>query len=139
VALRKFNNHHGVATLAFSMLAMSLFSFNTTHSFATDLPVSLSIKIESGTGAVSSWRLRCNPNGGNHPAVKKSCKLLNSSEGKKILFPVTKDACSQVYGGSAKATIKGTYGKKKVSLNLSRENGCKISEWERVFTLLGTR
>jgi len=83
--------------------------------------------------------VNCNPNGGNHPAVAKSCNLLESTRGKSLLFPKTKDICTQIYGGAAKASIKGKYGEAKVALTLSREDGCKIKQWDNLLTLLRSK
>ena len=46
-------------------------------------------------------------------------------------------ACTEIYGGPATATVKGTLGGEEIDASFSRENGCEIGRWERVESLLG--
>ena len=48
-----------------------------------------------------------------------------------------KVACSQIYGGDQKATVKGTLNGDAVDASFSRQNGCEIARWNRLSWLLG--
>jgi hypothetical protein len=48
-----------------------------------------------------------------------------------------KVACSQIYGGDQKATVKGTLKGDPIDASFSRENGCEIARWNRLSWLLG--
>jgi hypothetical protein len=41
-------------------------------------------------------------------------------------------ACTQVYGGPQKATIRGTWQGKPVRSSFSRTDGCEISRWDQL-------
>lgn len=45
--------------------------------------------------------------------------------------------CTQIYGGPETARLRGTVLGDQLDLRLSRENGCRIAEWQTVFGLLG--
>lgn len=49
----------------------------------------------------------------------------------------TEQVCTQLYGGPETARVTGTALDEEVDLRLSRENGCRIAEWQTVFGLLG--
>ena len=48
-----------------------------------------------------------------------------------------KVACSQIYGGDQKATVKGTLKGDAIDASFSRQNGCEIARWNRLSWLLG--
>lgn len=53
------------------------------------------------------------------------------------LQPLPSDvACAQVYGGPQAATVRGTVRGKPVDLALSRTDGCRIAQWDRLSALL---
>ena len=53
--------------------------------------------------------------------------------------PVPGDvACTQIYGGPQKATVKGTLNGKPVDASFSRENGCQTARWDKLDWLIGT-
>lgn len=45
-------------------------------------------------------------------------------------------ACSQVYGGPQTATITGTWHGRAVDVALSRTDGCRVEQWNRLAVLL---
>ena len=45
-------------------------------------------------------------------------------------------ACTQIYGGPQRARIRGRIDGRRVDRSFSRENGCRIADWERVGILL---
>jgi hypothetical protein len=93
---------------------------------ATDL----TIIVRDGSGKTSTWRLTCDPPGGNHPDPDAACRALRAN-GAAALPPVPKDkVCTQIYGGPETATITGTWQGKQVLSQFARNDGCQISRWK---------
>lgn len=96
----------------------------------------LTIVFDPGTGKTSSWRLTCDPPGGDHPDPVGACQALETS-GARALPPVPKDmACTMLYGGPERATVTGTWNGRDVLATFSRTNGCEISRWAQMVPLL---
>ena len=54
--------------------------------------------------------------------------------------PAPRDAiCTQIYGGPATATIRGTLHGEELDVRLDRSNGCAIDRWDRFAWLLQPR
>ena len=118
-----------------------------TPSFATPGEASSATPGESGTtdltivvtdasGKTSTWRLACDPLGGNHPDPKAACRVLKA-HGAAALPPVPEDKiCTQIYGGPETATITGTWEGKQVFSQFARNDGCQISRWKLMEGLL---
>ncbi len=63
----------------------------------------LTIVVDDGTGATTTWTLTCDPVGGTHPDPEAACSAL--AEHRSALRPVPKNKmCAQVYGGPERAT-----------------------------------
>lgn len=98
----------------------------------------LTIVVRDATGAKTSWRLTCDPAGGDHPDPSAACAAL-TAHGERALPPVAKDlACTQVYGGPETASITGTWQGRRVVSAFSRTNGCEIARWRAMTGLLPT-
>ncbi len=96
----------------------------------------LTIVVDSGRGTTTSWRLTCDPPGGDHPDPAAACAAL-SAHGERALPPVAKDrACTQVYGGPQTATITGTWRGQPVHSRFSLTDGCQIARWKSLTGLL---
>ena len=91
-----------------------------------------------GSGARVSWRLTCDPPGGDHPDPEAACRVL--AEGGDAALPaVRKDrVCTQVYGGPETATVSGTWRGRPVVSSFSRTDGCQIARWDALAALLPT-
>ena len=73
--------------------------------------------------------LECDPAGGTHPTPEAACAALAAN--REALEPVPRDvACTQIYGGPARAEVVGTVDGERVSAELSRHNGCEIARWD---------
>ena len=82
-----------------------------------------------------TWTLTCEPTGGNHPDPAGACRDLKAA--KQPFAPVPRDAiCTEIYGGSAVATLKGTWYGETVDATYSRENGCQISRYDALGAVL---
>jgi hypothetical protein len=54
----------------------------------------------------------------------------------KDFEPTASDqACTEIYGGPGKATVKGTLDGAAVNATFTRSNGCEISRWEKMVSL----
>lgn len=99
---------------------------------------SLTISVTAKPGAKThTWKLRCDPVGGDLPRSAKACSALANA--KKPFAPVPKgQMCPQIYGGPQKATITGTYRGHHVNALFSRANGCETHRWNKLAPLLNT-
>jgi hypothetical protein len=97
---------------------------------------SLTVVMDDGQGTVTTWHLRCDPPGGDHPDPAAACEAL-SRGGARYLPPVRPDmACTQIYGGPQTARITGTWRGVPVDSRLSRTDGCQIARWNGLSGLL---
>lgn len=84
---------------------------------------------------VQRWTLTCEPVGGDHPDAEGACRQLAAADAP--FTPVPADAiCTEQYGGPQTATVRGTYRGEPVDLELSRVNGCSISQWDALVPLV---
>jgi subtilisin inhibitor-like len=96
----------------------------------------LTILVDDGHGSRTTWRLTCDPPGGNHPDAAAACQAL-AKNGERALPPVAKNlSCTQVYGGDQKATVTGSWRGKSVNSSFSLINGCEIGRWKALVGLL---
>ena len=87
-------------------------------------------------GKVTTWMLRCDPVGGDHPRRVAVCRAL-ARVGWRAFLPVPRDtACAELYGGPQVARVTGHVGDHRVWARLSRTDGCQIERWGRVAGLL---
>ena len=96
----------------------------------------LVIRFSRGAGEDSTWRLTCDPPGGDHPDPVGACRALEAN-GASALPPVPKGmSCTMVFGGPERATVTGTWRGQTVSARFNRSNGCEISRWSKMVPLL---
>lgn len=99
---------------------------------ATELSVALTA--DDG-GQPQRWTLTCEPAGGDHPDPEQACRDL--AQEPMPFAPLTPDdVCTQVYGGPQTAVVRGTYRGEPVSLELSRTDGCRTAQWDRLGAVL---
>ena len=85
-----------------------------------------------GKGEPVRWTLRCNPARGTLPRPAAACRRL-ADVGPGLLSPIPpKTICTQVYGGPQVARITGVVAGKRVWVTLTRQDGCRISRWNRL-------
>ena len=91
--------------------------------------------VEQTTDRTQTWTLTCDPPGGDHPSPAAACGALAGV--RDAFAPLPADVvCTEVYGGAQTARVKGTYRGAPVDLALSRTDGCRIAQWERLGALL---
>ena len=83
------------------------------------------------------WTLRCDGDSpsGSHPQPEAACEHLVAIENPFAPLP-TDLLCTEVYGGPQTALVSGVWNGEPVDLELSRRNGCEISQWDSLGPLL---
>lgn len=96
----------------------------------------LQIEVVAEPGASpATWTLTCEPAGGDHPDPEAACADLARTP--EPLAPVPADAvCTELYGGPQTAVVRGTLDGRDVSVELSRTDGCRTEQWDRLGALL---
>lgn len=99
----------------------------------------LTVRVKSGPGkGERTFRLTCDPPGGDHPRAAEACRLLDDLE--DPFAPVPRDAmCTEIYGGPQTARVRGTFRGEPVDARFSRTNGCEIARWDKHLALLVER
>lgn len=96
----------------------------------------LTIVYDDGAGKRTTWRLTCNPPGGDHPDPAKACDTL-AAQGAAALRPVPQGTtCGQQFGGPETAAITGLWMGEQLISALSKQNNCEISRWKSLVGLL---
>src|SRR4051794_10351668 len=119
-------------SLALSLLAAALLTACGSEKPAatpagTDLMVRVDQDGPKGAATPHTARVRCP---GAHCAAAQSLTA-------RAFAPIpTGIACSMIYGGPETATVKGTLRGRPIDAQFSRTDGCQISRWRKVQTLL---
>jgi hypothetical protein len=96
----------------------------------------LLITLDDGTGTTTRRTLTCDPPGGDHADPARACATL-ATGWQELLAPTRKGLiCTEIYGGPQQATVTGTYSGKQVRSSYTRTNGCEISRWDAMKTVL---
>jgi hypothetical protein len=116
-------------------LSVSACGKDAADSPGSGAAASMTITVTSDQGATpKTYDLTCEPAGGNHPQPEQACAALVKA-GVGIFDPVPKDrACTMIYGGPQKATVKGAWHGKRIDSSFNRSNGCEIARWETLGT-----
>jgi Subtilisin inhibitor-like len=77
------------------------------------------------------WTLLCDPRGGTLPRRRRACARLSSVDPSAFAYVPVNAVCTQIYGGPAKAVVKGTLGSDRIWASFRRRNGCEIARWNR--------
>lgn len=102
----------------------------------SDAATRLEVRVVADEGAdPQTWTLTCAPTGGDHPDPAGACDDLADEQ--MPFAPLPADGvCTQLYGGPQTATVRGTYQGQAVSLELSRTDGCRVAQWDRLGAVL---
>ncbi|WP_236832969.1 SSI family serine proteinase inhibitor [Blastococcus sp. KM273128] len=97
----------------------------------------LIVEVDRGNGTPpETWTLTCAAGaGGTHPRAEEACAHL---AGMAAPFaPLPDDlVCTEQYGGPQTAHVTGRWNGEPVDLQLSRVDGCRISQWDSLGPLL---
>ncbi len=97
----------------------------------------LRVEFDRGDGTEQeSWTLTCaGVVEGSHPEAEAACAHLAGLD--DPFAPLPDDVvCTEQYGGPQTAEVTGTWRGEPVDLELSRVNGCAISQWDSLGPLL---
>jgi hypothetical protein len=97
----------------------------------------LRISLDRGDGRESEeYTLVCaDAAEGSHPDARAACDHLLGLE--NPFAPVPDDAvCTEIYGGPQTARVTGAWAGEPVDLELSRVDGCRITQWDALGPLL---
>jgi len=87
-------------------------------------------------GFAHHYTLACGPARGTVPRPARACDTLGRL-GAKAFAPTPKGiACTDIYGGPARARVYGFVDGQPVNTWLSLANGCAIARWKRVATVV---
>jgi hypothetical protein len=78
--------------------------------------------------------------GGLEHRAKRACRFLGSDAFARLVRALEHPgnrACSQIYGGPQNARLRGRLGKQRFDVTVTRTDGCGISSWQALRTLLG--
>ena len=97
----------------------------------------LQVEFDPGDGTEpSTWTLSClEPVTGSHPDADAACAHLRTLE--DPFAPLPDDvACTEQFGGPQTAHVLGRWDGQPVDLELSRVDGCRISQWDALVPLV---
>ncbi len=94
------------------------------------LPAELTVTVDDGSGDITTYTLRCEPAGGEHPDPAVACAGLAAAGIEAFGPPDPGQACTEIYGGPQTATVTGTLAEAPVNATFSRANGCEIARWD---------
>ncbi|HLM04292.1 MAG TPA: SSI family serine proteinase inhibitor [Blastococcus sp.] len=97
----------------------------------------LHVEYDPGDGSTpGSWTLTCGDAvGGTHPDAQAACEHLAGLD--DPFAPLPDDiACTEQYGGPQTARVTGLWRGEDVDLELSRTDGCRISQWDGLVPLV---
>jgi len=97
----------------------------------------LVVEYDAGDGSpLESWSLTCVGSvSGSHPDAEAACAHLAGLE--NPFTPLPSDVvCTEQYGGPQSAHVAGLWGGEPVDVELSRVDGCRISQWDALGPLL---
>ncbi len=98
---------------------------------------SLTVEVKASPEApAKTWKLTCDPPGGDHPKAKEACAAL--AKAKDPFAPPPKDRiCTKIYGGPEVAVVRGTWQGRPVDAKFTRTDGCELHRWSSVGPLFG--
>jgi hypothetical protein len=97
----------------------------------------LQVELDRGDGTEpETWTLSClGAVQGSHPAPEAACEHLASLD--DPFAPLPADVvCTEQFGGPQTARVLGRWNGEPVDLELSRTDGCRISQWDALGPLL---
>jgi hypothetical protein len=94
--------------------------------------LTITVRAQGPAGPAKVWTLRCDPAGGTLPRPAVACRRLKAFRTNPFAATPPGMACTEVYGGPATATVRGTFRGRPVRATFSKRDGCAIARWNRV-------
>ncbi len=106
--------------------------------------LSLSFSVTDPGGPIGRARLRCDGRASTatgylaERGASALCARARSAAVRRVLAgpPSPRRACTQIYGGPQVARITGRRGETRIARTITREDGCRIAEWDALGPLL---
>jgi Subtilisin inhibitor-like len=97
----------------------------------------LQVELDRGDGTEpETWTLTCvGFVEGSHPDPEAACEHLKALDDPFAPLPADV-ACTEQFGGPQTARVLGRWNGRPVDLELSRTDGCRISQWDSLGPLL---
>ena len=110
---------------------------SSTSASASAAENELTIVLDRGDGTEPErYTLTCGETpDGDHPDAAAACAHLEGLDDPFAPLP-TDMVCTEQYGGPETATITGRWNAADVDIELSRTDGCRISQWESLGPVL---
>ena len=93
------------------------------------------------TGAAGdsiSWRLQCEPTGGNHPEAETACVALTAAKDPFGNVPPP-PRCKEIPGSNPEvAVLEGDFRGRKIRESFERANACVSGRWDRIAPVFPT-
>jgi subtilisin inhibitor-like len=102
---------------------------------AADQPTFLQITVwpeGRQVAQVHRFTLACSPARGTVPHPATACTLLDRRGARAFAPTPPTTACTDLWGGPAKAWVRGVVRGRGVDARFSMSNGCEIARWNRV-------
>jgi hypothetical protein len=127
----------GLLTACAGSPSSSASGSTTSSSSAEASDDELLVELDRGDGTEPErYTLRCtDPADSDHPDAAAACEHLAGLEAPFVPLPGDL-ACTEQYGGPETAHITGRWNGEPVDLELSRTDGCRISQWESLGPVL---
>jgi len=91
---------------------------------------------EGRGGAVTTWKLTCDPIGGDHPDAEAACEALTQNAASALPAVPADRVCTQNIGGPQTASVTGRWNDADVESRFTLVNGCEIARWQALTGLL---
>lgn len=93
---------------------------------------------EGRLGDSLTWKLECDPPGGDHPDPEAACAEL-AAVPDPFGYPEKTPRCNEIPGATEDlALITGTYRGRKVRAEFDRKSGCVFDRWDRLSAVFQT-
>ncbi|MBB5998873.1 SSI family serine proteinase inhibitor [Streptomonospora salina] len=84
-----------------------------------------------------TWRLTCEPAGGDHPAPDDACADLAEAGGADAFDDVPENSpCTFIYGGPQVARVEGHVGDTPIDTEITRADGCELQRYDDLGAVL---
>ena len=81
---------------------------------------------------VRRYTLSCGPTAGTVPRPARACGTLRELGAAAFAPTPSTAACASIWGGPAKARVRGLVGGRPVDARLSLADGCEIARWNKL-------
>jgi len=131
---------HAAAALA-ALAALALAGCGGSeagHSGDAKIDLTLMLWPIGVNGDSITWRLQCEPTGGDHPDAEAACAALTTA--KDPFGPLAPPPrCKEIPGSSPEvALLEGDFRGRKVSSTFERSSACVAGRWDRIAPVFPT-